>query len=237
MRATIEIAGIEVEVFQLPSGEYVMSQTQVTEAIDLQSVYILRFLESKQSKALPGNDSEFYTLSVEGSNKPINVVPTKVVSDFWLEQVAKGNTKAFALVNACMQEALERRCDNAFGVNKTEQQYEQQTSDRLTQWQQTRQYLLEQHNAFTYTCRAYGFPPARTHNKLSMETCGMTASQLRQIEEVCGDKNVGLNHIQNVNTLKKVARVKYHFSRYRKGSVEERISRALKDFNKEEKTS
>ncbi|MDZ8136730.1 MAG: hypothetical protein RM049_15705 [Nostoc sp. DedQUE04] len=32
-RASIQIAGIDIEVFQIPNGDYVMSQTQVAEAI------------------------------------------------------------------------------------------------------------------------------------------------------------------------------------------------------------
>lgn len=33
-RAKIQMAGIEVEVFQLPDGEYVMSQSQVAGAVE-----------------------------------------------------------------------------------------------------------------------------------------------------------------------------------------------------------
>lgn len=127
VRAMIDIAGINVEVFQLPSGEYVMSQTQVVNSVDAPKNSIIRFLESSNTKAMLGEAYELSTMRVEGSIKPINVVPANAVTAFWMEQAFKGNTKAQSLIYACTQETLQRRCDNAFNVIKTEQQYEQQT--------------------------------------------------------------------------------------------------------------
>jgi hypothetical protein len=237
VRAKISIAGIEIEVFQLPDGEYVMSQSQVAEAVDLDAIYIRRFLDKERTKYLPGKAFELDTLDVEGSNKPINAVPTESVSSFWLEQATKGNNKALALVAACMREALQRRCDNAFSITKTEQQYEQQTADWLEQWLPVRQYLSEQHVGFCRACDDYGFPRASTHDMLAMAACGMKASELKKLEKVCGDKNVGLNHIKDIAILKRFAIVKRHFSRYQKGSIELRIDRALKDTDGEMKAS
>ncbi|MBD2436597.1 hypothetical protein [Nostoc sp. FACHB-110] len=45
-RVTIKIAGIEVEVFQLPNNEYVMSQSQVAEAILMSEISFRRFLNN-----------------------------------------------------------------------------------------------------------------------------------------------------------------------------------------------
>jgi hypothetical protein len=236
VRATITIAGISVEVFQLPSGEYVMSQTQVVKAIEAPKTSIIRFLESSEAKAVPSKASELSTLHVEGSVKPINVVPTDAVRAFWMEQVVKGNAKAFALVSACMQETLERRCDNVFGVTKSEQQYEQQAANWLEKWQQTRRYLAEQHIGFCRACHDYGFPPAKTHDKLAMAACGMQARELKKLEKVCGDKDIGLNHIKDIDILMKFAKAKLYFSSFRKGDVDNRIGRALDKIRKEEKT-
>ncbi|MEH2058983.1 MAG: hypothetical protein V7K97_23070 [Nostoc sp.] len=44
-RESIQIAGIEVEVFQMPNGEYVMSQSQVADSIEVNPVLALRFLQ------------------------------------------------------------------------------------------------------------------------------------------------------------------------------------------------
>ncbi|BAY37222.1 hypothetical protein NIES2111_15590 [Nostoc sp. NIES-2111] len=236
VRATISIAGIDVEVFQLPSGEYVMSQKQVADAVNVEPSNILRFLDRERAKVLPCNDSKNCTLAVEGSKKPINVVPTENVTNFWLEQAMKGNTNAQALVAACMQEALQRRCDNAFNVTKTEQQYEQQTAIAMSQWQEARVRLREVHNVFTLACAKYSFSAASTHDKLTKAICGKTARELREMDLISGQWDIGLNHLDDLQDIKRVARMKYHFSRYRKGGVDERVSKALKDVLKEKDT-
>ncbi|MBW4686920.1 MAG: hypothetical protein KME40_17885 [Komarekiella atlantica HA4396-MV6] len=235
-RELISLAGIEIEVFQLPDGEYVMNQAQVARAVDEHRNSVLRFIRSISVNSLPSNSSECYSLAVDGLNSRVSIVPIEMVRKFWLERAMKGNIKALALISACMEETLQRRCDNVFCITKTEHQYEQQTADWFEKWQQTRQYLSEQHNGFTRACDDYGFSPARTHDALAIAACGMTARELRKLEKVCGDKGVGLNHIEDIDTLKHVARVKYHFSRYRKGTVAERITRAIKDAHKEKNT-
>lgn len=236
VRAVDSIAGIEVEGFRLASGEYAMSQSQVADVVEMNRMSMSRFLSKKETQASLGEGFRCNKLSVDGNNKPINVVPIDVALMFWGEQAANGNSKALALVLACAKETLERRFDRMFNVTKSEQQYEQQTTDWLEKWQQTRQYLSEMHNNFCRACHDYGFPSAKTHDKLTLAVCGMKASELRKIELVYGDREVGLNHIEDPLTLKRVARVKCHFSRYHKGTVEERIARAIKDLRKEEKT-
>jgi hypothetical protein len=232
-RASIQIAGIEIEVFQIPNGDYVMSQTQVASSVGVSSSCIFSFLHSNAVKALPDNGSEFSVIAVEGSNKPVNIVPIEVTSGFWLSQVFKGNVKAQALVSACMQEALQRRCDNVFGVAKTEHQYEQQTTANREQWEARRKYLREQHTNFEYACKVNGFSCASTHNKLTLAAVQKTARELKELEIIQGNKDVGLNYIEDSDELLLVAKVKRHFSRYRKGSVDERIHRALKEARKE----
>ncbi|QSJ20091.1 hypothetical protein JYQ62_16085 [Nostoc sp. UHCC 0702] len=113
-RAVISIAGIEVEVFQMPNGEYAMSQTQVAQAINMVESGFRRFLQSKEAKVLLGNDLGFVAISIAGTGRAINAVPINIVSLFWNYQSHNGSDKAFALVNACVIEALERRYDNAW---------------------------------------------------------------------------------------------------------------------------
>ncbi|MDF5707755.1 MAG: hypothetical protein PUP90_08770 [Nostoc sp. S4] len=235
-RASIQVAGIEVEVFQMPDGEYVMSQSQVADAVNVSSSCIFNFLRTKVVKALPGNGSEFSETAVEGSNKPANILSIEVASSFWLSQAYKANTKAQALVAACMQETLHRRCDNTFGASKTEQQYEQQTTANRERWEARRKYLREQHTNFEYACKTYGFSCASTHNKLTLAAVHKTAKELKELEVIQGNRDVGLNYIEDSDELLLVAKVKKHFSRYRKGGVDERIHRALKDAHKEKNT-
>ena len=51
-RAIVRIGDLEVEGFMLPDGSYRMSQAQSAEVIEEAPVYALRFLRSKDSKAL-----------------------------------------------------------------------------------------------------------------------------------------------------------------------------------------
>ncbi|MCC5611343.1 hypothetical protein LC612_32515 [Nostoc sp. CHAB 5834] len=153
-----------------------------------------------------------------------------------MSQAFKGNIKAQALVAACTQETLQRRCDNAFGVAKTEHQYERQATTCREQWEARRKYLREQHTNFEYACKTYGFSCASTHNKLTLAAVHKTARELKELEVIQGNKDVGLNYIEDSDELLLVAKVKKNFSRYRKGGIDERIHRALKDARKEKDT-
>ncbi|MEH2198156.1 hypothetical protein [Nostoc sp.] len=234
-RALIQIAGIEIEVFQLPDGTYVMSQSQASKAIGLSEIRFRRFLSEKSSEVSPEEDLSFDKFSISGTGRQIKAIPANIASDFWLSQVSKGNNKAIALVSACMQEALQRRCDTAFGTTKTEHQYEQQTTINREQWETRRKYLREQHTNFEFACKTYGFSCASTHNKLTLAAVHKTAKELKELEIIQGNKDVGLNYIEDSDELQLVANVKKHFSRYRKGDVNERIHRALKDSHKEKR--
>ncbi|MEH2058982.1 MAG: hypothetical protein V7K97_23065 [Nostoc sp.] len=82
----------------------------------------------------------------------------EITSKFWLAQAFKDNVKAQALVAACMQEALQRRCDSAFQITKTEQQYEQQSIVNRETWEQSREYCKDIH---------FGLMPYRLHKSLN----------------------------------------------------------------------
>ncbi|MHC0068749.1 hypothetical protein ACWATR_38790 [Nostoc sp. UIC 10890] len=228
-RASIQIAGIEIEVFQMPNGEYVMSQTQVANAVGVSSSCIFSFLHSNAVKALPSNGSEFSVIAVEGSNKPVNIVPIEVASDFWLSQVSKGNGKAQSLVSACMQEALQRRCDTAFNQAKSEQQYEQQSAINRESWEQSREYCRDIHSSFTNSCIRWKFNAAMAHDAITVAVCGKTASELKELDVINGTSDIGLNHVADRELLVKIAKVKFQFSKYRKGGIYDRIGRALRD--------
>lgn len=128
-----------------------------------------------------------------------------------------------------MQEALQRRCDTAFQVTKSEQQYEKQSVVNRDSWEQSRQYLRESHTSFTLACAKWKFNPAQTHDLITIALCGMTAAELRMLDVINGTADVGLNHISNLDAMNRVAKVKHQFSKYRKGNIADRITRAKKD--------
>jgi len=136
-RAQIQIGSITVDGFMLPDGSYRMSQEQAAEAIEEPPVYALRFLRSKASKALLGDDyTDYKPESVEvetgegrrGQTR-INALPLSVVSAYWFTKANKGNKAAVILCWALLTESLERRFDKAFDIERTEEE----RNDRLTQ--------------------------------------------------------------------------------------------------------
>jgi hypothetical protein len=58
-------------------------------------------------------------------------MPLEVVSAYWLWQSHRGNKKALALCVALLTETLERRFDNAFGISRSEDDWNQRLSDRI----------------------------------------------------------------------------------------------------------
>ena len=138
-RQTIALGDLELDVFQLPDGGYVMSQTQVAEAVALTQQYAQRFLSSKWLKALPGEsytEHDFSRIEVESSGQlrgqsRISPIPIEVAALFWIYQVWQKNRQAIALVVACVNETLARRADAAFGIARSEAEYEAATSEMM----------------------------------------------------------------------------------------------------------
>ncbi|QKQ76460.1 hypothetical protein [Nostoc sp. TCL240-02] len=227
-RALIQIAGIEIEVFQLPNGDYVMSQTQVAEAIELSEIGFRRFLKENRLNHLPGKGFSFDKFSISGTGRQINAIPVDIASDFWMSQAFKGNIKAQALVSACMQEALQRRCDAVFSIVKSEQQYERQAINSRVSWEESRLFCTDAQSAFQNSCIRYKFNAAMAHDAITVAVCGKTASDLKEMELISGASDIGLNHVSEVQLLVRIAKMKFEFSRYRKGGISERVNRALK---------
>ncbi len=137
-RAAVTIGSLTVDGFMLPDGSYRMSQTQAAECIGDDPVYARNFLTSKTFKALRGERYTPETFEVDASNQArgqtrIQGWDLDVVFAYWTYRCFKGNKAAFALILALGTETLERRFDNAFGVSRTEQERDEQISQRLQQ--------------------------------------------------------------------------------------------------------
>jgi len=142
-KATIMIGNLEVEGFQMPDGSYALNQTQAAEAVELDERNARDFLRSKALKRLLG---EGYTpaisqVEVEPTEQRrgqtrINALPLEVVTAYWVWQCFRGNKKAIALVMALATETLERRFDQAFGVTRTDDEYNQRLAERLQRTEQ-----------------------------------------------------------------------------------------------------
>lgn len=124
--ATLVLGNAVIKVFQLPNGEYRLSQSEVTKTIGKPNRSIIEFLNGKSVEALSHRSFELSeSLSVDSFNKPIKPIPIRIATAYWRYWDKKGNAQATAIVDSCIQEAIERRADAAFGVHRTEQEYNQ----------------------------------------------------------------------------------------------------------------
>jgi len=122
-RRTIHLGDKPLEVFQLASGEYRLSQTQVAEAIEKPESSFREFLESKAPEALPYKGFDSGKMPVEDSNRPINPTPIDLAIAYWTKEARIQNQIAVSLLSACAKETIERRADKAFGIQRTEVEY------------------------------------------------------------------------------------------------------------------
>ncbi|MDV3351728.1 hypothetical protein QGP82_23700 [Leptothoe sp. LEGE 181152] len=137
-RAAIQIGELILDGFMLPDGAYRMSQTQAADIIGKPEINARRFLGSKGSKALLG---EYYTpdsIEAEGAqgrrgSTRFNALTLEVVTAYWVYECSKGNKQALTLVIALTTESLARRFDTAFGVQRSEDEYNQALTQRIEQ--------------------------------------------------------------------------------------------------------
>jgi hypothetical protein len=130
IRATIKLGDIELDVFQLPDGEYRYSQTQAFISIaddeyDTKQA-AKRYIEictSKKAQHLAIPTLQMYEKTkIEGENQIVKLISQADVMSFWAMAAFLGHTKALALLMACGVESIERRADAAFNVVRSEEE-------------------------------------------------------------------------------------------------------------------
>lgn len=130
-RATIYLGNIPLEVFMLPDGQYVLSQTQVAEAVGKTKVSFGDFLVSKSPEALPYKGFRSKKTSIKGNNAQINIIPVDLAVAYWTKEAIVGNVAAARLLGACAAESIERLADSAFGVQRAEEERQELLRIRL----------------------------------------------------------------------------------------------------------
>jgi len=102
-KSQIVYNGIELEVYQLPNGEYHLSKTQVGAAIEKRDASLLEWVNGKSPEALPYKGRVFMTYSIEKTSLNIKLVPFDVAYSYWLYWASKGNLKAQTLITTLGQ--------------------------------------------------------------------------------------------------------------------------------------
>lgn len=112
------LAGIEIEFFKLPNGDYVMSHEQMASAIGEAEDTVQEFLNSYEAISMLSQDIAPRIIEFTETSKQLNlvkridVVSLQIVSGYWLIQAIKGNVKAESMLFACTLEILNCRADN-----------------------------------------------------------------------------------------------------------------------------
>lgn len=135
-RATVTLGSIVIDGFMLPDGAYRMSLTQAAETVDLGVQNASDFLRSKALKSLAGEGYTPQTFEIETEDQVrgqgrFRGLPLEIVRKYWLYQASRGNKKAIALCDVLMAETLDRRFDRAFGIARSEDEWDQRLSEGI----------------------------------------------------------------------------------------------------------
>lgn len=230
-RAVIKLGDIELDVFQMPDGSYQLSETGCETAVNKTERSIRNFLRGKSPQALPYKGFHAGKLSVQGEPMKINGIPFELAIAYWTKEAMSSNLQAIALLGACAAEALERRADKAFAIDKTEEQRNADFADFLFRWQMTRQMARNSHAGFAEACLKKHHPGNLVHDYMTVLIFGDTAEAARMKALVSSDLDldptIGLNHQSDIDGMLKIANAKAKYTRMTKGTWQEQVERAV----------
>lgn len=129
-KKTVTMFGMNVEVYQLPNGEYTMSKTQVGQVINKDDRSVPAWLNGNSPEVIPYKDFSFPEVSIAGNNKRFHSVPFDMAVSYWTYHARQGNEIALAIMANCTVEKMNRLADEAFNVEKTEVEYNLQFTSR-----------------------------------------------------------------------------------------------------------
>jgi hypothetical protein len=218
-RAIIQLGKIDLDVFRLPDLSYRLSESGCERAVDAGKNHILYFRRSKNTEALPFKGLTIYKGKVANERTTINLVPFNLAIAYWGKEATRGNSKAMALILACAKEALERRADAAFAIQKTEHERNEDFADFMARWEAVRHLTKVAHAAFVNACKHKNHPGNLVHDMITKIILGDTAAEARLKPLIDGDLDpkIGLNHQEDIINLGKLAEAKLKYANLKKG--------------------
>lgn len=115
--ATVDFGFIYVEGLQLPDGGYAMGVSQVARLFLFDTTHASRTI-----KTILGKDFVLAKVKSGLNPKPVNILYLEQVKIVARTLDRQGNELATSFIDACLQEALERRFDEAFNIKRTERE-------------------------------------------------------------------------------------------------------------------
>jgi len=175
-RGLIYLGHIPLDVYQMPNGQYELYSKGVTDAVNKRHGSLPEFLGGSSLEALPHKGfklADLEEIEVEGGSFPIKPIPINIATAYWKYQYRRGNQLAGAIVDACLQESIERRADAIFNVNRTEEERQQRFSNNFTPEAIAHQVLLDKQMELAHlqleAARAQAEVQAKTQGMSSME--------------------------------------------------------------------
>lgn len=124
-KVEIKLGNFKIDVYQIPNGEYRLSQIQISQLVEAGETSFRDFLVSKSPEALPYKNCRFVKMVTGSNNVQLKGIPIFVAAAYWTKESIKGNEIASRLLGACAIESIERRADKAFGKEILEEEYNQ----------------------------------------------------------------------------------------------------------------
>lgn len=182
-RAEIELGDFTLEVFQLPNGDYRLSQSQVAEIVEKDETLVRRFSTSKSPEALPYKGLTLGYFDVEDERTRVKGVPIDLAVAFWTKEAVAKNAVAARLLGACAIESLEKRADKAFGIHRTDADY----NDRLKRNFEDLKLIVSEleylerysEDSQVFDSETYDLMEPILQTELKYPVCGMSENEIR----------------------------------------------------------
>lgn len=99
----------------------------------------------------------------------------------------------------------------------------------LGSWKDARQFTISLQLSFQNACLAKRHPAPQVHDLITKLLTGYSAADARRMPLVdeTSAKSIGLNHQPNPQELANIAMAKANYIRYRKGTWQEQVLRAV----------
>jgi hypothetical protein len=178
-RATILLGDISLEVFKMPDGHYRLSQTQVAGAVEKDESSFRKFRTSKSPDALQFNGFRSGKIGIQGNNIKVSVIPVELAAAYWVKESIAQNAVASRLLGACAVESIERRADIAFGIKRTEEEYNQRFAVRVDLKDVKRKKLVSAIAHWQHKQKIYGSEGGQTSFKEAHDRINLGLQNLR----------------------------------------------------------
>ena len=148
-RQVIQVAGKEVEVFQIPNGEFPYSITSVASLIGKGKTDAFYLFDSKAAKTLMGEGYTRTSDTYKVERTRVSAITDLEANAYITWKAQRGDKEAIALLGAGFIEMLHRRACNAFEVKVVEDAHEERTRLNFERIQDAIacQVAIEQHRA------------------------------------------------------------------------------------------